>query len=149
VHPARLLAVHEVRGVEVAHLAGDLRGGLDGLIPALDPGGAALAGGRRAPVRLPADAERGHEAEARDHHAAGRVAAAHDIASPPSTDRRAPVMNEASSEHRNATAAATSSGVPSRPSGVLSRRPSRCSSDRAAVMSVVMYPGATALTRTP
>jgi len=40
------------------------------------------------------------------------------IPSPPSTSSTSPVMNEASSEQRNRTAPATSSGSPSRPSGV-------------------------------
>ena len=40
------------------------------------------------------------------------------IPSPPSTSSTAPVMNDASSEQRNRTAPATSSGSPSRPSGV-------------------------------
>ena len=37
--------------------------------------------------------------------------------SPPSTDSTAPVINAAWFEHRNSTAAATSSGLPTRPSG--------------------------------
>ena len=40
------------------------------------------------------------------------------IPSPPSTSSTSPVMNEAASEHRKRTAPATSSGSPSRPSGV-------------------------------
>ena len=45
--------------------------------------------------------------------------------SPPSTDRMVPVMNEAASEHSQITAAACSSGFPSRPIGILSPTPSR------------------------
>ncbi len=40
---------------------------------------------------------------------------------PPFTARFAPVMKPASSEHRNATSAATSSGLPSRPAGICGR----------------------------
>ena len=42
------------------------------------------------------------------------------IPSPPSTSNTSPVMNEAASEQRKRTAPATSSGSPSRPSGVFS-----------------------------
>ena len=64
---------------------------------------------------------------------------------------RGPVTYEAASEDRNATAAAISSGRPSRPSGTRSR-PSAASSAleaRPSVRSVSTVPGATALTRTP
>ncbi len=54
-------------------------------------------------------------------------------------------MYEASSEARNATAAAISSGVPKRPSGVAVRIPSWIASDRPDVSSVSTNPGATAL----
>jgi hypothetical protein len=40
---------------------------------------------------------------------------------PPSITSASPWMNDASSEARNAYAAATSSGVPARPSGIYSR----------------------------
>ena len=50
-----------------------------------------------------------------------RRAIAHDIDSPPSTDSTAPVTKAAAGEQRNATTPATSSGVPSRPSGRLGR----------------------------
>ena len=40
---------------------------------------------------------------------------------PPFTARLAPVMKPASSEHRNATSAATSSGLPRRPAGICGR----------------------------
>ena len=43
------------------------------------------------------------------------------IPSPPSTSSTSPVTNEASSEQRKRTAPATSSGVPSRASGVFAR----------------------------
>ena len=72
--------------------------------------------------------------------------------SPPSTRSTSPVMNEASSEARNATAAATSSGVPMRPSGYQrARRSSRSGSSarRWAHASVRTVPGATALQRMP
>ncbi len=62
----------------------------------------------------------------------------HDIARPPSTDSTAPVTKDAASETRKATADATSSGSPSRPSGVTARTAPRCSSLSAAVMSVLM-----------
>src|SRR5258706_6004070 len=41
------------------------------------------------------------------------------IAKPPSTLIACPVMKEAASEHRNSTTAATSSGVPTRPCGLV------------------------------
>ena len=69
---------------------------------------------------------------------------------PPSTASTAPVTNELSVEQRNATTAATSSGVPTRPSGAASairgRRSGGCDTSN---MSVWMKPGATALTRIP
>ena len=47
---------------------------------------------------------------------------------PPSTDQAAPVTFEARSEQRNTIAAAISSSVPKRPSGILSRCASSASS---------------------
>src|SRR5262249_29767533 len=74
---------------------------------------------------------------------------------PPSTVYEAPVTNEASSEARNATTAATSSGRPMRPIGcapTTSRSASAGSSwlsTYTRICSVSMNPGATQLTRTP
>ena len=58
-------------------------------------------------------------------------------------------MKEASSEQRKRTAPATSSGLPSRPSGVFARIACRAASGRTSVSAVPIYPGATALARTP
>ena len=68
---------------------------------------------------------------------------------PPSTDSTCPVMNEASSEARNSTADAISSGVPARNSGVSSQIPAITVSSKQRVMSVSTKPGATQLTRMP
>src|SRR5690606_9805775 len=78
------------------------------------------------------------------HHGLPRV-------KPPSTVSVVPVMYEASSELRKSIAAATSAAVPSRPPTVSwSTRQARCiSSPMAAVIGVLMNPGATALTRMP
>src|SRR5579883_3090162 len=65
---------------------------------------------------------------------------------PPFTAMTCPVMYPASSLARNFTAAAMSSGFPIRPSGTDARIFARTSSDSTFVMSVSMYPGATALT---
>ena len=81
-----------------------------------------LPGQQVVPRRLDVVPERRHSAHAGDHHPAAPVllVVAHiaHIPSPPSTSSTSPVMNEASSEHRNRTAPATSSGSPSLPSGV-------------------------------
>ncbi len=61
---------------------------------------------------------------------------AHYIPRPPSTSNTSPVMNEASSEQRKRTAPATSSGSPSRPSGVFSSIASVASSGRTSVSRV-------------
>ena len=53
-----------------------------------------------------------------DRRAARHALASYIITRPPSTARTWPVMKAASSETRKATAAATSSVVPKRPSGV-------------------------------
>jgi hypothetical protein len=55
-------------------------------------------------------------------------------------------MNAASSETRNATASAISSGVPNRPSGVRSVSCAFSGSGRSCVSYVSTKPGATALT---
>src|ERR1043166_4422501 len=68
---------------------------------------------------------------------------------PPFTPMISPVMNEASGEARKATAAATSSGLPKRPIGVICRTTSSEAAGTSAVMSVSMKPGATALTVAP
>ena len=61
----------------------------------------------------------------------------------------APTKNAASSETRNATVAAISSGVPSRPIGVRATFTSRATPTSALVRVVSMNPGATALTLIP
>src|SRR4029077_11020037 len=68
------------------------------------------------------------------------------ITRPPSTARTWPVMKAASSEARNATACAISSGVPNRPSGVRAVISAWSASGRSWVSSVRTNPGATALT---
>src|SRR5439155_11638561 len=65
--------------------------------------------------------------------------------SPPSTDSVAPLTYAASSETRKLTAAATSSGCPTRPAGITPAR----SPLRSAVISVAMKPGVIALHVTP
>src|SRR5205814_1589762 len=57
----------------------------------------------------------------------------------------APVIYPAASEHRKATVAPTSSGLPSRASGTSAARSARRSSGRASSMAVAMGPGATRL----
>src|SRR5262249_35358119 len=146
VHPARGAAVHEVGGLEPPHLAGAPRHVAAG-VEAGDRPGPRPAGRGVLPRLLPADADRAHEPEPGDHDAAS-VGARHSD-SPPSMGSTTPVMNPAAGEARKVTTPATSSGVPSRPSGVSARSRSRCSSASSAVMSVLMYPGATAFTRTP
>ena len=68
---------------------------------------------------------------------------------PPSTCSTSPVMYEAPGEARKATAAATSSGVPKRRSGIRPRISSAATSRMARVIALSMTPGATALTRMP
>ncbi len=68
------------------------------------------------------------------------------IVSPPSTVNTCPVMKPAASLARNSTESATSCGSPSRPNGIRWQTCSRISSPNAAVISVAMNPGATALT---
>ena len=73
---------------------------------------------------------------------------------PPSTGRIAPVMKDALSEARNKIASATSLGTPSRPIGCAALIVSRYSgppgsSGRRCTRSVLIVPGATALTRMP
>ena len=68
---------------------------------------------------------------------------------PPSTQSTCPVINEASSDERNCTAAATSSGVPARNNGVSSQMPDMTSASKQRVMSVSTNPGATQFTRMP
>ena len=64
---------------------------------------------------------------------------------PPLTSSTWPVIYEASSDARNATQLATSSGEPIFPSGIIFRALSFNSSDSTAVIEVSMNPGATAL----
>jgi len=59
------------------------------------------------------------------------------IARPPSTSRQVPVRKRASSEARNAAASATSSGVHSRPSGMLAVMASRWASRPARRSSII------------
>ncbi len=73
------------------------------------------------------------------------------IPKPPATLNASPVIQLASSEARNATAAATASGVPIRPRGAIavppaSNSPPTTPADR--VPSVPTRPGLAALTRT-
>src|SRR5262245_8634555 len=65
---------------------------------------------------------------------------------PPFTANTCPVIYDASSDARKATAAATSSTVPSRPSGICAAQSACACSVTARVMSVSIMPGATALT---
>ena len=66
---------------------------------------------------------------------------------PPSTTSTLPVTYEAAGLAKNNTAAATSSAVPSRLAGIRSLgRGDHHTSPRAAVISLSMNPGATALT---
>ncbi len=62
-------------------------------------------------------------------------------------DSHWPVKNEASSDARNSAVAATSSGSPSRWSGVWLLMKARSMSESGAVIGVSMYPGQMALTR--
>ena len=62
---------------------------------------------------------------------------------PPLTDRTWLVMYDAPSEYKNATAAATSSGVPIRRNGTIAARASRSAP---ASISVSIHPGATQFT---
>ena len=65
-----------------------------------------------------AGSKHGTAADVRDDAPASRAAAVrHTIVNPPLTDSVCPVTNPASSDARNATAAATSSGRPIRPIG--------------------------------
>src|SRR6478672_1759945 len=64
---------------------------------------------------------------------------------PPFTASTCPVIYDASSEARKHTAAATSSGVPSRRSGIRAAQSSSARSVMARVMSVSIIPGATTL----
>ena len=68
---------------------------------------------------------------------------------PPSTASTCPVMYPASSLARNATALATSSAAPMRPIGIVDSVVVLAAYGMAAVMSVAIKPGATALTVTP
>src|SRR5690606_38080329 len=68
---------------------------------------------------------------------------------PPLTASTCPVIYDASSEARKQTAAAMSSGVPSRPSGMRSAQAACAPSARPRVMSVSIMPGATAFTVMP
>src|SRR4029079_13925816 len=115
---------------------------------AVEPVESADAGVARADVRpglvdgQPAGRDRAHACDD------DSPAIAH-IPRPPSTASTSPVTNAAASDTRKRTARATSSGSPSRPSGVAPRIASRAASGRASVSSVAMYPGAMALTRMP
>src|SRR5581483_204375 len=80
---------------------------------------------------------------------AARAAADHCMVSPPSTEMLCPVMKEASSEARKATACASSSGSPIRPSGVIATVPASLSSGERRSIGVSIAPGETQLTRTP
>src|ERR1700738_920581 len=73
----------------------------------------------------------------------------YDMHMPPFTCSVVPVIYPACGEARNATACATSSGLPSRPSGICAFSAVCCSSGRLFVMSVSMKPGATQFTVMP
>ncbi len=68
---------------------------------------------------------------------------------PPLTCRVSPVMYAPQSEAKKPTAAAISSGVPKRASGICDMSTSICFSCKARVMSVSMKPGATQFTVMP
>src|SRR5262245_40082720 len=67
VHLLDVLLLDELQRVEAAHFTGNLRGKA-GRIEARDRTDAAASGGERLPVRLGADAQRGHQAEACDYY---------------------------------------------------------------------------------
>jgi RNA polymerase sigma-70 factor, ECF subfamily len=71
--------------------------------------------------------------------------------SPPSTVQTAPVTYDASSEARNAITAATSSGRPIRPSGIVASSAARCAASlrHQSFIGVSVIPGRTPLTRMP
>ena len=74
------------------------------------------------------------------------------IVSPPSTIKVWPVTNEASSEARNRTAAAISSGVPmrlKRDGGIVHPPSALSAADNSSSFSVAIQPGLTQLTRIP
>ena len=71
------------------------------------------------------------------------------ITNPPLTPKTCPVMKSAFSEAKNNSARETSSGVPSRPSGVSSAKARISSPLKWAFISVAITPGATQLTWTP
>ena len=68
---------------------------------------------------------------------------------PPFTSTCAPWTNSDASDASQTTTAATSSGVPARPSGVFPMVRSRTSAGQAAIIGVSMIPGLTQLTRIP
>src|SRR5262249_1469776 len=153
VHPPRPLAVDPSRGIELLQLTREVDAVVR-MVEGRDLGRAGLAGDKRLPRRLDVVAERRDHAEAGDHHPAPSVVAGfhsvrHHIPSPPSTSNTSPVTNLAASEHRNRTAPATSSGSPSRPSGVFWSISARISSEISSVNLLVMYPGAMTFARTP
>src|ERR671935_1856278 len=127
--------VHVLARVEPLHLAGDVHRALRD-IDALDPGDARVASADVPPALVHRQPERRHRPEARHHYAAAAAAIHTHIPSPPSTASTCPVMNAPASDTRNLTAAATSRGVPSRPSGVAFRIASRAGSGSASVSSV-------------
>ena len=129
---ASRLAVHHALGVEALHLAADLDRAV-GNIEARDQRAAGLALAQRDVKIGNAVGDGVHRPHARDHDTTHGY-----IPSPPSTDRTAPVMNEASSESRKRTVRAMSSGSPRRPSGVCPSSTSRMSSLRTSVSSVEM-----------
>src|SRR5690242_6256483 len=93
---------------------------------------------------------RGGGADQRKPGGGGERDAPHEKASPPLMSTLVPVRNAASSEARNATAAATSSGVPSRRSGVLPATAARPSGlEKISWKLVPISPGHKALTRMP
>ena len=106
---ARGLPVHVLERVEVLHLAGDVRRALGHLDP-LDARDPRPPGADVLPGLVDGVPARGDATEAGDDHPAPSVRSAH-VPNPPSTASTCPVTNAASSETRNRTARATSSGV--------------------------------------
>src|SRR5205085_5462485 len=111
-------AVDPDRRVEVLQLGGEVNG-IPVVLEERDLADTRFACEQAPPRRLDVVPERAEHAEAGDHHPPAPVAVGTvHIPNPPSTSSTSPVMNEASSEHRNRTARATSSGSPRRPRGV-------------------------------
>ena len=137
VHAPRLLPLDPVGRVEVLQLAGEMDGKLV-RVELLDLCGAGLAGDEAAPRGLDVVAQwRDHAEAGHDDPPSPVPAHVTHIPSPPSTSSTSPVMNEAASEQRKRTAPATSSGSPSRPSGVFCSIAAVASSGKTSVSCVL------------